>query len=159
MALGRDRYQDNPQYQNILVAFDFSEHAREAVRQARDMASIYGARLQAFYVIEQEVHPANYYRWKDSMIKGLPEIEKEARAALKETLGEEGPEDLKVKVEIGEGKAHQEISNFAHAHKVDLVVMGSHGLSGMERMLLGSTTERLVRISSCPVLTIKLMDD
>lgn len=159
VAQGRDNYQNNPEYQHVLVAFDFSEHSKEAARKAKDIASTYGARLQALHVIEQEVHPAYYYRWKESMIRDLPQIAAEAKESLQASLGEEGIEDLDIQVEIGEGKVHKEISQFAREHRVDLIVMGTHGLSGVERMLLGSTTERLVRIASCPVLTVKPQAD
>ncbi len=60
---------------------------------------------------------------------------------------------------MGERKAHTEINEFVRANEVDLIVMGTHGLSGLDRMLLGSTTERVVRIASCPVLTFKLNKD
>ncbi len=159
VAQDRKEYRTNPDYQNILVAFDFSEHSKKAAREARDMASQYGARLQALYVVEQEVHPAFYLKWRESMARELPQIAEVAKESLKSTLGEEGLQDLDVHVEIGDGKAHAEISKFARANEVDLIVMGTHGLSGLDRMLLGSTTERLVRIASCPVLTVKLNNE
>jgi nucleotide-binding universal stress UspA family protein len=152
-------YRNNPDYQNILVAFDFSEHSKKAAREARDMATQYGARLQALHVVEQEVHPAFYLKWRESIARELPQIAEEAKESLRSTLGKEGLQDLDVHVEIGDGKAHAEISKFARANEVDLIVMGTHGLSGLDRMLLGSTTERLVRIASCPVLTVKLNNE
>jgi nucleotide-binding universal stress UspA family protein len=159
VAQDRKEYRNNPDYQNVLVAFDFSEHSKKAAREARDMAFQYGARLQALYVVEQEVHPAFYLKWRESMARELPQIAEEAKESLKSTLGEEGLQDLDVHVEIGDGKAHAEISKFARASEVDLIVMGTHGLSGLDRMLLGSTTERVVRIASCPVLTVKLNNE
>jgi nucleotide-binding universal stress UspA family protein len=159
VAQGRKEYRNNPDYQNILVAFDFSEHSKKAAREARDMATQYGARLQALHVVEQEVHPAFYLKWRESIARELPQIAEEAKESLRSTLGKEGLQDLDVHVEIGDGKAHAEISKFARANEVDLIVMGTHGLSGLDRMLLGSTTERLVRIASCPVLTVKLNNE
>ncbi len=158
LTVARDRkeYRNIPDYQNIVVAFDFSEHSKQAAREARDMATRYGARLQALYVVEQEVHPAFYLKWKESIARELPQIAEEAKESLRSTLGEEDFQDLDVHVKIGDGKAHAEISKFARANQVDLIVMGTHGLSGLDRMLLGSTTERVVRIASCPVLTFKL---
>ncbi len=159
VAQDRKQYRNDPDYQNILIAFDFSEHSKKAAREARDMASRYGARLQALYVVEQEVHPAFYLKWKESMVRDLPEIAEEAKKSLREVMGGESRDNLDVHVEIGDGKAHAEISEFARANQVDLIVMGTHGLSGLDRMLLGSTTERVVRIASCPVLTVKLNDE
>ncbi len=156
VAQDRKEYRNNPDYQEILVAFDFSEHSKKAARKARAMAARYSAHLQVLYVVEQEVHPAFYLKWRESMARELPQIAEEAKESLRSTLGEEGLRDLDVHVEIGDGKAHAEISKFARANQVDLIVMGTHGLSGLDRMLLGSTTERLVRTASCPVLTFKL---
>ncbi len=149
-------YRNNPDYQNILVAFDFSEHSKKAAREASEMASQYGARIQALYVVEQEVHPAFYLKWKESMLRELPGIAQEAKESLRSALGEEGLENIDVHVEIGEKKAHTEINEFVRTNQMDLIVMGTHGLSGLDRMLLGSTTERVVRTASCPVLTFKL---
>jgi len=154
----RDDYRNRAVYQNVLVAFDFSEHSRDAVRHAQEVARRFEAKLQILYVIEQEVHPAYYGRWKNAIRQELPQIEQEARESLKSTLGEENLAEIEVHVEVGKGKAHSEIVDFVMANQADLIVMGTHGLSGMERMLLGSTTERVVRIAPCPVLTVKLPD-
>ena len=161
VAQGRDDYQNNPVYQNVLIAFDFSEHSKEAARKAKDIASTYGARLQALHVIEQEVHPAYYYRWKESIIGGdLPQIAAEAKESLQATLGEEGLGDLDVRVEIGEGKAPQGDQRVRSQKRGGPHCDGDAWSSPeWRRMLLGSTTERLVRIASCPVLTVKLQAD
>ena len=156
VAQDRKEYRNDPDYRNILIAFDFSEHSKKAAREARHMTSQYGARLQVLYVVEQEVHPAFYLKWKESMVRDLPEIAEQAKESLRSTMGEEGLQEVDVHVEIGDGKAHAEITKFARANEVDLIVMGTHGLSGLDRMLLGSTTERVVRMASCPVLTFKL---
>lgn len=156
VAEERDDYRNRSAYKRILVAFDFSDHSREAVRQAREVSGRFEAHLSVLYVIEQEVHPSYYGRWKNAIRQELPEIEQKAREALKSTLGEENLHDVEVHVEVGRGKAHSEIVDYGRVQEADLIVMGTHGLSGMERMLLGSTTERVVRIAPCPVLTVKL---
>lgn len=159
VAQDRENYRSNPDYKKILIAFDFSEYSREAARKAREIAGAYGARLQALYVIEQEVPPAYYGMWRNTLARQLPEIAAKARESLIDALGEEIPDDLGVHVKIGEGKAYREIGEFARENEIDLIVMGTHGRSGIERMLLGSTTERVIRIASCPVLTFKLDTD
>lgn len=156
VAQDRKEYRNDPDYQNILIAFDFSEHSKKAAREASEMAALYGARIQVLYVVEQEVHPAFYLKWKESMFRELPQIVEEAKGSLRSVLGEEGLEKIDVHVEIGEKRAHTEIDRFVRAHRVDLLVIGTHGLSGLDRILLGSTTERVVRMASCPVLTFKL---
>jgi nucleotide-binding universal stress UspA family protein len=99
--------------------------------------------------------PGYYEAWRASIKEDLPEITEEARKSLTKVLGQDGLEKVDIVVEVGsgDGKVHHEIAQFAQEQEVDLVVMGTHGLSGFEHMLLGSTTERLVRIAPCPVLT------
>jgi nucleotide-binding universal stress UspA family protein len=159
VAKGRDHYLNNPDYENILIAFDFSEYSKQAARQAKEVADRYGAGLQALYIIEQEVPPSYYGVWKKSVMRDLPRLETEVKESLLEAVGDEAGDGLDVEVRIGEAKAHTEIREFARSNRVDLIVMGTHGRSGLDRMLLGSTTERVIRIAPCPVLTFKLPAD
>lgn len=154
----RDKYRDNPKYRRILAAYDFSAHSKEAACRARDLAELFGARLSILYVIEQEIHPGYYDVWKVSVKSEMPEIAQEARKSLLNVLGEHGLDDVEVFVEVGrgDGRVHRDITKFAAQHEVDLIVMGTYGLSGIEHILLGSTTERVVRVAPCPVLTFHL---
>ncbi len=155
VAPDRHGYLDNPDYGNILVAFDFSEHSKEAARKAKELASKFGARLRALYVIERDVPPPYYDIWRRAVTRELSRITGEVREAVRATLGED-LEEADVQVAIGDRKAHTEISEFARENQVDLIVMGTHGRSGLDRFLLGSTAERVVRTAACPVLTCKL---
>lgn len=160
VAPSRPGYRQDPGYRKILATFDFSKHSKEAVRGGKRFADRYSAHLQVLYVIEQEVQPGYYETWKKSMIQDVPEIEAEAKRSLVDTLGKEGFEELEFCVEVGtgSGRASQRISSFAEEQAADLVVMGTHGLSGFEHVLLGSTTERVVRTAPCPVLTFHLSE-
>jgi nucleotide-binding universal stress UspA family protein len=161
VASKREGYRDNPGYRNILAAYDFSVHSREATSRARVLAKLYGARLTVLYVIEQEIHPGYYETWQRSIAEAMPRIVEDARKSLLEVLGEEGLDDVDVRVEVGDGdgRAHRDITRFAKEREIDLIVMGTYGLSGVEHMLLGSTTERVVRIAPCPVLTLHLSSE
>jgi nucleotide-binding universal stress UspA family protein len=155
VAPAKPGYRVNPSYEKVLATFDFSEHSRRAAQRAQGVAERFGAHLQVLYVVEQEILPGYYETWRASISENLPEIAEEARKSLTEVLGQDGLEDVEIRVEVGsgDGKVYHEIAQFAQAQEVDLIVMGTHGLSGFEHMLLGSTTERLVRIAPCPVLT------
>ena len=153
---GRQSYLNNPDYKNILIAYDFSKNSKLAARRGKELARRFGAHLQALYIIQQEVPPNYYGIWKNSIVRDLPQLRKEVKESLMETIDNGESTDLEVEVGIGEAKAHTEISEFARTHQVDLIVMGTHGRSGVDRMLLGSTAERVVRIAPCPVLTFKL---
>lgn len=158
VASKRDKYRDHPKYERILASYDFSAHSKEAACRARDLAALYGARLAILYVIEQEIHPGYYDVWKVSVKSEMPEIAQEARKSLLAVLGEHGLDGVDVFVEVGrgDGRVHRDITRFASQHDIDLIVMGTYGLSGIEHMLLGSTTERVIRIAPCPVLTFHL---
>jgi len=160
ITVGQDQpgYRKDPDYKKVLATFDFSKHSREAVKGAKQFAEKYGAHLQVLYVIEQVVHPGYYEAWKESVAQDAPAIESEARKALIDTVGEEGFGEMELCVELGagDGKAYAGISRFAREQETDLIVMGTHGLSGFQHMLLGSTTERVVRTAPCPVLTFHL---
>jgi nucleotide-binding universal stress UspA family protein len=149
-------YRDNPTYSKILAAFDYSEYSVQAVRIARELAVRYGAALYVLYVHAQQVHPNCYELWKLNIIADLPELSANLRGALSKNLGEEALEGLEVHVECGrgDGRASETIVKSAQENLVDLMVMGTHGLTGIERVLLGSTTERVVRTARCPVLTV-----
>ncbi len=154
----REEYRDNPRYRRILASYDFSAHSKEAACRARDLAALYGARLSVLYVIEQEIHPGYFDIWKVSVKSEMPEIAREARKSLVNVLGDHGLDNVDVFVEVGQGdgRVHRDITRFAGDHEIDLIVMGTYGLSGIEHMLLGSTTERVIRIAPCPVLTFHL---
>ena len=160
VAPNRQGYRNNPDYRRVLATFDFSKHSRGAVKGAHQFADKYGAYLQVLYVIEQEVHPGYYKTWKKAVTQDAPAIEAEAREFLIDSLGEDGftGAELCVEVGAGDGKAYSEIVRFAEEQEVDLIVMGTHGLSGFQHMLLGSTTERVIRTAPCPVLTFHLRD-
>lgn len=152
----KDGYVSNPSYKNVLAAFDFSEHSINAVKNGLVIARRFGARLKIFYALEQEVHPAFLAAWKESISHRMAEIEENVNKVLVEELGGPAMEDLDVEVRIGDDRSDKEICRYAKEVRADLIVMGTHGLSGIDRALLGSTTERVVRTAPCPVLTFHL---
>lgn len=158
VAPDRPGYRKDPIYRNILATFDFSRHSSGAVKGAWELADKYKAKLQVLYVIEQEVHPGYHETWKEMVNRDIPAIETDARKALARVLGEKALDETEVCVVVGtgDGKVYSEISRFAGEQESDLLVMGTHGLSGFEHILLGSTTERVVRTAPCPVLTFHL---
>ena len=160
LTVGRHRSEeDRTSYRKILVPFDFSPHSCQAARHAREIASFYQARVEVFYTVEQEVHPAFFDVWVNAIQHRVDEIAENVRKELVGALGEEHAEQVDVHVRIGIDRSDREIVRYAAEHKPDLIVMGTHGLSGIDHALLGSTTERVIRQADCPVLAIKLLDD
>jgi nucleotide-binding universal stress UspA family protein len=156
VACQRENCRNNPAFQKIVAAFDFSDYSMEAVRSAKYLAQKYQAQLQVVYVLIQQIQP-EFHRISKKGFKGyLPELATIARGALREALQAEGLSDLDSHIQISEGneRASEGIVSFAEKTVADLIVMGRHGLTGIENALLGSTTERVVRTAPCPVLTI-----
>jgi len=120
----------------ILVATDFSENAQVAVRAAHEHAQRFGACLHIIHA-----------RWSEE-----PETA-ERLARLSASLGAGVP----VVVATAFGGAAHEITRYAREHGIDLIVVGTHGRTGMSRALLGSVAERVIRTAPCPVLAVPLV--
>jgi nucleotide-binding universal stress UspA family protein len=75
---------------------------------------------------------------------------------LKEFLSDQLPPNHKADYVVREGKAHKEIVDYAKESQTDLIVIATHGLTGLDYILLGSTAEKVVRSAGCPVLTVKI---
>jgi nucleotide-binding universal stress UspA family protein len=135
---------------NVLYPTDFSDPADRAFDVAQSLARQQGARLIVLHVSPPVAVP-------------LREVLTEHRPAqayydeLREKLLAVRPEDPGVAVEhiLAEGDAAGEILRVAQAKRADLIVMGTHGRTGLERLLLGSVAEQVLRSASCPVLTLK----
>jgi nucleotide-binding universal stress UspA family protein len=141
--------------QRILVPVDFSVHSKNALRYAVPIAGQFGASLHLVYVVEPTVYPADL---------GFGQV---VMPGVEEELRERGFEELRALVEreIGErvkatstvrtGKPYQEILVEADEQKADLIIVASHGHTGVEQILFGSTAMRIVRLAKCPVLTVR----
>jgi nucleotide-binding universal stress UspA family protein len=140
----------------ILVPIDFSEHSRKALTYAKEIASVNGARLQLLHVIEEPIYPAFYSAYSvfnPTLFKDIySEAEKELKKLFRET---EGPE-VKADIHLIHGRAAMEIPKFAEKNGSDLIVIATHGLTGIKHLLLGSVAEKVVRLAKCPVFSLKV---
>lgn len=149
-------------FERILVPIDFSRHSLVALAYAKDLASRYDAGLQLLHVIELATYPTLYGPAAAMFdLDNIKEVSFQAmERAVERTPGPEVPLDK----HVASGRVASEISAFVKAHEIDLVVISTHGLSGLERMLTGSTAEQVTRVVDCPVFTVKafgkqLIDD
>jgi nucleotide-binding universal stress UspA family protein len=141
---------------NILFPTDFSEEASHALSHAADMAKTYGAKLHVLHVIHDIDMSSNMHIPHRSVDMMYTEFEASAKKAL-EKLCISVQDDCKgIESNVLRGIPYEEILKFIPEKKIDLIVMATHGRKGLDRMLFGSTTERVVRNSSCPVLTIRM---
>lgn len=139
----------------ILVPIDFSVHSKNALRYAIPLAEQFGAALTLIYVIEPTIYPADLGFGQVVM----PGIEEELRSKsedeLKHLIETEIGERVSAKSVVRMGKPHQEILNEAKDEHADLIILATHGHTGVEQILFGSTAMRVVRLAECPVMTIR----
>lgn len=139
--------------ERIVVPVDFSEHAELALAYAVELARAYGAQLHLLHVVDEVVYPDFYPPIIPSGGSITEELRDQSLQKMRRLLTAHEPADAAVHVRAG--RAAPEIAEFAKEHDADLVVIASHGLTGISHVLLGSVTEQLVRRATCPVFTVK----
>jgi nucleotide-binding universal stress UspA family protein len=151
-----DRSQRRDPVRPILVAVDFSAVARHALAWALDHAQHLGAEVHTIHVIERRFHAGDLSAEPTAIKAELSQIHAEAAAELAKLVDA----DARAKVphlheHVAFGSPADEIVGIAHDLDAGMIVIGSHGRGAIERVLLGSTAERVVRAARCPVLVVK----
>jgi len=156
----RGRTDDQPNVRphtvdRILVPVDFSDHAREALRAAKEWASLYGASIDVLHVVAERIQPAFYAGGVRSIYDMEPDIEQKMLDRVGTFVDDTGGPDVDVRSHVRVGNAAPDIVDFVESNQVDLVTMSTHGRTGLDRFLLGSVAEKIVRHVHCPVVTMK----
>lgn len=141
-------------YDRILVPTDGSEETERAVEHAAELAAIHGASLHAVYV----VNTASFTSLPmETSWEGINDVLRdEGEGALERVREIASERGVSVEPVLIEGSPSREIARYAEDENCDLIVMGTHGRGGINRLLLGSVAERVVRSSSVPVLTVRV---
>ena len=140
---------------SILAPIDFSDHSRVALRYAAELASLTGARLDILHVVHEPKRPVLYDAGIISLYTFKADIEQKVLKEMEALyMGLEVPVN-EVTYQVARGYTADEISQFARQEADGLIVMGTQGLTGLGHLLLGSVTEKVVRIASVPVFTIR----
>lgn len=145
------------QIHRILAPTDFSRHADGAVRYACGLAERFGAELHLLHVLSEVILPVGP---DPSLVATMPPeyyrtTEDQARTALKDLIPQGWPRPASQKTEVLWGEPVDQIASYATTHDVDLIVVATHGRTGLSHVLLGSVAERIIREAPCPVLTIR----
>ena len=146
-------------WKKICCPIDFSDTARAAMEVAAELAKRLGAELRLLHV-----YPIPGYTFPDGSVvaspKMLEELAEQAERHLQEWKREaEAMGCGRVSIAKASGEAAGEIVAFAKEAGADLLVMGTHGRTGLTHALLGSVAERVVRRAACPVLTVRLPEE
>jgi len=142
--------------QRILCPIDFSEFSTRAFRHALSLAEHYDAKLTALHVVEMWKYPyADYAATDGGDYANLRKsLHKGGKEHLQEFVNQHSQERIHPELAICEGRAPDSILSFAQREQFDLIVMGTHGRRGFDRLMLGSATDRVMREASCPVLVV-----
>ncbi|MHC1625192.1 MAG: universal stress protein [Methermicoccaceae archaeon] len=145
--------QENQKIRKILIATDGSDYTRRAIQFGLALARDVGAKVYALYVMD--IAPLTTIPLDGSIKPFMDTIEEEGKDATNYVVEEAKKNGVEVEPIVIPGRAAEEIVKYADENKIDLIVMGTLGRSGLERILLGSVAERVIRTSNVPVITVR----
>lgn len=140
-------------WRRILVPIDFSKTSLQSLDVAVPLARDHGAQLFLISVVE----PAPYAVGMEGAIIAVPESAsiQDAKASLPKIARRFIPSDVPVATQVDRGRAFDVITRFAREKDISLIVLTTHGRTGFDRALMGSTAERVVRHAHCPVFVVR----
>ena len=143
----------------VLIPVDFGENSAQVLHYGLDLAKKFDAEVHLLHIIEDRAAiaagPDGFYRLPGETVVEMVE---ETQKKLEEVEFPEGFQEMGRTCHVSEGAPFVEIIQYAKKHDIDLIVMGTHGKTGIVHMLMGSVAERVVRKAPCPVLTIRPSD-
>ena len=142
-------------FRRILLPSDFSECSAEAARAARRLAEIFGARLVVLHVLDEPAALDPMFRGEVPLELLRGRMEQYARESMESFVADGFRGTENVETRIASGVPYREILREARESGADLIVIGTHGRTGVEHVIFGSTAEKVVRMAPCPVLTIR----
>lgn len=144
-----------PDIKKVLVPIDFSDYSKSSLRYAVNFAKKFNAEIYLIYVVEPVIYPPDFSMGQIAIPSVNAEWDERAREELKNLAKTEIPEGVKVETILKNGKPFVEIIDTAAEENIDLIIIATHGHSGVEHILFGSTAEKVVRKAPCPVLTLR----
>lgn len=139
-------------FQRIIVPVDFSVHSERAFEKALDFARQFHSELVLVHIVEQVIYPGDWMYPPVAMSDAAQERRQEIAEKLKQLALGTG---VKTREFVRLGRAWQEIVEIAKECKADLLILATHGYTGLRHALLGSVAEKVVRHAPCPVLVVR----
>jgi len=147
--------------QKIICPVDFSNCAQQALNYASELAKQFDAELSIVHAYEDPaayVTPMPMSGYVGPGAELLLELRKQLEVRLTQTKADVEQRGVRVRSELLEGAPYRVVLDWAKEYGADIIVIGTHGHTGLTHALLGSVTERIVRMAHCPVLTIRTPD-
>src|SRR5271157_4687950 len=144
-----------PKIERILCPIDFSEFSEKAYEYAQSLAWHYKATLFLQHVIDSLTPPFHRNPFPDSYNEICQALRAGAERQLQEFAEKHTREGILPHCSVRDGAVTELVLEFAEAQAVNLIVMGTHGLRGIDRLTLGSVTEKVLRKARCPVLAVR----
>lgn len=145
-------------FDQILIPTDGSKAAGPAIELGLDMAQTHDARLHALYIVEEQ-QPIGYGAAITGLDEVIRELEQQGEHATNEIASRAADLGVETTTAVQKGTPRNDILTYADDHDIGLIVMGTHGRTGIKRALVGSVTETVVRHSDIPVLTVSRESD
>lgn len=139
----------------ILVPIDFSDYSKKALQYSVKFAKQFEASISLVYVIEPAVYPADFSMGQIAVPAADMDLHERAKEELKNLAESEIDANVNVDIILKTGKPFVEIIETATELDSDLIIIATHGHTGVEHLLFGSTAEKVVRKAPCPVLTLR----
>ena len=150
---------DTKLFHRIVVPADFSSCSEEAWALAQRVAESLGSAMVLVHVFAA-LHPYGDVPLghEDATGQAIESARKWVSEELEKMVARARARGLKARTVLRNGVPHQEIVQLAADERADIVIMGTHGRSGLSRVLLGSVAERVIHFAPCPVLTVRKPD-
>ena len=142
---------------NVLVATDFSEPSDAALAYGRQLARAFGARLTVFHAagnLAPRAYGSEGFVFIEPDSQG--QVEAAARQQVRSLISDDDRSELRAEaVVVTALSPAAAIADYARREQIDLIIVGTHGRSGVAHLVMGSVAERVVRTAPCPVLTVR----
>ena len=146
-------------FHRIVVPTDFSDCSEEAWALAKRVAGTLGSEVVLAHILVEPIVYGDPALATDSTLQLFEQGRKWVEDELEKWASAARAEGTTVRTVVRTGSANEEIVNLATDERAELIIMGTHGRTGLNRLLLGSVADRVIRFSPCPVLTVRQPDE
>lgn len=138
----------------IMAPVDFSDNSQKILKSAAMLAQKFGAGLNVVFVVQSFEDYSGFFVPHVPIVQFEEEMAKNAEEKIQQFIKEGVPAGVACESKILRGDVAEELINYAATAGIDLIVMGTHGYKGLEKILFGSVAEKVIKTAPCPVLSI-----